>query len=130
MKIFVPSADDSGTEAQVAEHFGRAPFYTVVDSDSGEAHVEPNRGQHTGGAGLPATNLVEAGAEIVICSGLGRRAVTLFEEAGVQVYVGAQGTVQGTLEDYREGRLEMATDESACPGKHGEGEHTHEGCHE
>lgn len=130
MKIAIPAADNGGAEAQVDGHFGRAPFYALMDTDSSELRVEPNRGQHTGGAGLPAANLADSGADVVLCGGLGRRAIAYFAEAGIEVYVGAEGTVQNALDAYQAGKLQLATEEGACPGRHGEGEHNHSGCSE
>ena len=32
-RIVIPTEDKSGLEAHLAEHFGRAPYYTIVDLD-------------------------------------------------------------------------------------------------
>jgi predicted Fe-Mo cluster-binding NifX family protein len=32
-RIVIPVEDERGLEARVAEHFGRAPFFAVVDLD-------------------------------------------------------------------------------------------------
>lgn len=32
-RVVVPTVDKSGLNAQLAEHFGRAPFFAVVDLD-------------------------------------------------------------------------------------------------
>lgn len=116
MKVVLPTADDGGLQATLAEHFGQARFFTVVDSETQEVSTRPNDGQHYGEGQTPAQIMIEAGAEVVLCGGLGRRAVGLFEQAGVQVMVGAIGTVQECLDAHRAGTLSAATQEGACPG--------------
>jgi predicted Fe-Mo cluster-binding NifX family protein len=36
MRIAVPSVDDRGLESEMSAHFGRAPYYTLVDVENGE----------------------------------------------------------------------------------------------
>lgn len=118
MKIAIPSMDDSGLQAGVADHFGQASFFTLVDPDTGEVSAQVNDGHHQGGRQTPAGLIAEAGASVVLCSGLGRRAVSFFAEAGIEVFMGAEGTVQDALEEYRQGKLPVATEAAACPGHH------------
>lgn len=114
MRVAIPAVDDRGLEAAVSGHFGQSSFFTVVDTETGGVRVERNTGQHHGGGRTPAEILVDEQAEVVLCAGLGRRAVVRFHEAGIRVFVGAQGTVQDVLNAYREGKLEPATEDGAC----------------
>ena len=114
MKICIPSMGNRGLDEQVGEHFGRVPYYTMIDSETDEVKVIDNASGHMGGAGYPAEILANAGVNVMICGGLGRRAITMFEESGVMVYVGASGTVGNAYQMYKNGKLEAATDENAC----------------
>lgn len=114
MKVCVPTLGDKGLIEQVSEHFGRAPTFTIVDVDSDDVQVVPNRSEHMGGVGLPPEHLADAGVEMMLCSGLGPKAVKMFEAFGIEVFVGAEGTVQDAVEMWKNGRLAMATDENAC----------------
>jgi predicted Fe-Mo cluster-binding NifX family protein len=118
MKIAIPSTDDSGLQATVAGHFGQAAFFTIVDTDTGDVAVQSNSGHHQGGKQTPAGIIAEAGAQAVLCSGLGRRAVHFFAETGIEVFMGAEGTVQEAIEAHRQGKLPPATEAAACPGHH------------
>ena len=120
MKVAIPTEDGSGYRAAVAQHFGRAPYYALVDVSSGEVQMEPNRGEHVGGTGRPTEVILGAGVGAVLCAGLGRRAIALFRESGISVYVGAVGTVRETLAAFSDGRLHPAAEADGCPGK---GEH-------
>ena len=114
MKICIPSMGDKGMDELVGEHFGRVPFYTVIDSETDEVNIMENKSGHTGGTGYPAEILAEAGMNVMLCGGLGRRAIMMFEERGVMVYIGASGKVSDAYQLWKDGKLEAATDESAC----------------
>jgi predicted Fe-Mo cluster-binding NifX family protein len=105
MRVCVPSAGQGGLEDLVGEHFGRSPTYTVCDTETGEVEVIPNESEHMGGSGLPAEHLAAAGVDVVICSGIGRRAVDLLSRYGIEVVTGASGTVGEAIRAWREGRL-------------------------
>jgi predicted Fe-Mo cluster-binding NifX family protein len=135
MKIGVPSMGERGLDETVGQHFGMVPFYTIVDSESGEVMVIPNTSSHMGGTGYPPELLHAAGIEVLVCGGLGHRAVQMFEERGIRVFVQASGTVRDAIAAYGAGDLPEASDENVCRehghGGHGHGEHHHgdHGCH-
>jgi predicted Fe-Mo cluster-binding NifX family protein len=58
--------------------------------------------------------MADAGVDVMLCSGLGPRAISMFEQLGIEVYVGAYGTVREAVQAWQEGRLQVATDENAC----------------
>ena len=128
MKVCIPTMGNRGLNEQVGEHFGRVPTYTLVDTDTKEVNVIDNTSEHMGGRGYPPEIIAQTGAEVLLCGGLGRRAVAMFEELGIMVYVGASGTIQNAINMYEAGQLQAATDENACAGHGHEHGHEHEGC--
>lgn len=58
----------------------------------------------------------------MLCSGLGPKAVHLFEEFGIDVFVGAEGVrwLCDAIEAWQQGRLMEATDENACKEHRGQ----------
>jgi predicted Fe-Mo cluster-binding NifX family protein len=34
MRLCIPTIDDAGLDAQLSAHFGSAPYYTIVDTES------------------------------------------------------------------------------------------------
>ena len=114
MKIGIPTLGNSGFEEKVSPHFGRAPTFTIVDLKTGEISVIPNTGEHMGGGVKPPEQLIKAGIRVMLCSGLGPRAIRMFEQHGVKVYVGATGTVRETINRWKAGELSEATDKNAC----------------
>ena len=114
MRLCVPTMDDKGLDAVIGEHFGRVPFYTFVDAETGEVRTVGNTGDHHGEGMYPAQIIANEGADVLLCAGLGRRAIGIFEEEGVHVFIGAEGTVRDALDAHKNGRLQEATDANAC----------------
>ena len=117
MKVCIPTNGNKGLDENVGEHFGRVPTYTIVDIENNEVTVVPNTSHHMGGRGYPPEIMKQHNADVLICCGLGRRAITMFNEFGIDVYVGAKGTVRDAIRMFREGALKKASFEDAC-GKH------------
>jgi predicted Fe-Mo cluster-binding NifX family protein len=114
MKICIPTLGNEGLDDSVSEHFGRAPTFTIVDVANNEVNIVQNTGEHFGGLGMVPEVVAEAGAEIVLCSGLGPRAISMFEQLGIEVYVGARGIVRDAIRAFQAGMLREATDADAC----------------
>lgn len=114
MRLCIPSETKDGLEAQVGYHFGRVPLYTIYDDKTKTVEIINNTSSHTGGTKLPAELLREHNIDIMLCGGLGRRAINLFEQFGIEVYIGARGKVKDAIEQFDHKKLQMATDRDAC----------------
>lgn len=129
MRISVPSMGNNGLEERVGEHFGRVPTYTIVDTETDAVETLTNTSEHMGGTGYPPELMAKANVNVMVCGGLGRRAIMMFEELGIRVFVGASGTVRDAVQMYQSGALAEATDENACKQhafrQHDHGEHDH-----
>lgn len=117
MKITIPTTDSLGLEATVSGHFGRSQFLTTVDTLTEEIHSQANRGHHFGGTVRPAETAANAAPDVIICPNLGQKAVRYFRERGIEVFIGATGTVREVLQAYQDGKLERATAANSCSGK-------------
>lgn len=114
MKVSIPTRDETGLDGLVEQHFGKAPTYTILDTENQEISVIPNTSEHMGGVGLPPEYLHQNGVDIMLCAGLGFKAVQMFESFGIQVFVGAGGTVRDTLSAWKAGQLQKATADNSC----------------
>ena len=114
MKICVPTMGEAGMQEAICQHFGRAPTFTIIDLDSGKITVLPNVSEHMGGTGLPTETIFAAGVQLMIVGGLGPKAVSLFNQAGVDVFVGAIGTVKDAVDDWQADMLSHADLDNAC----------------
>jgi len=126
MKIGIPSMGHDGLNDQVGEHFGRVPTYTIVDLDSNQTKTVANTSHHMGGQGDPPHILKREGVDVLVCRGLGRRAISLFEELNIEVYIGAQGTILDAIEAFRKGKLQKASTADACEQHAFRSHHRHE----
>jgi len=107
-----------------SDHFGSAPFFTFVDSDTGEVQVERNGGaHHVHGACRPLDFLGTRPVDAILCRGLGKRAFARLQGGGISVYVTLETDVSGTVEAFKGGRLRQLTSDEVCHG-HGHG-HSH-----
>jgi predicted Fe-Mo cluster-binding NifX family protein len=112
MQRVVVSADDgSGLDSVVSPHFGRCPYFIMVDLDGCEvqqvtAVTNPYYRHHQPGQ-VPRF-IRERGADVMITGGMGRRAIALFEQYAIEAVTGASGTVRRSLEQYLGGALQGA----------------------
>ena len=87
MKICIPSKDDRGLEAEIHDHFGSAPWFTIVDTETGEADSVRNPSCHLAeGSCHHIDTLRSLGVVAVVSSGIGRRAWTALDDAGIKVF--------------------------------------------
>jgi len=133
MIIGIPTMGSKGMEEMIGEHFGRTPTYTLYDTETREARVIENTSEHMGGVGQPPELLAGNGVGIMICQGLGRRAIAMFKDHDICVYIGASGTVTDAIKMWEDGGLTEASEDTAC-GMHmfwseHHGEHGHEHHH-
>jgi len=111
MRIAVSADDNNGLDSVVSPHFGRCPYYILVDLEGQEVRqvntVEnPYYGQHQPGQ-VPGL-IHSQGANVMLTGGMGRRAIAFFQQYGIQAVTGASGTVRHALEQYLGGGLQGA----------------------
>ena len=114
MKVCIPSLGNRGLEEEVSQHFGRAPNFTILNTQTSEVKIIENKSEHFGGVESSPDLIAKEGADTVLCSSLGPRAIDMFEQLGIRVYVGAGGIVKDAIHAFQEGRLQEATNENAC----------------
>ncbi len=106
MKVAISAQGKDGSSA-VDPRFGRAPWFVIMDSDSGEiVEVIDNQAAQDAahGAGInAATRVAEAGVHAVLTGRVGPKAFTVLDAAGIKVVSDVQGSVQQALEAFRKG---------------------------
>jgi predicted Fe-Mo cluster-binding NifX family protein len=106
--VAVASEDDRGLSAEVAMHFGRCPFYTLVEVEEGRTLTSrtvpnPHFGQHQ--PGVMPRFIHGLGAQVILAGGMGPRALQLFQGFGMDVVTGAIGRVDKVVEAYLNGSI-------------------------
>ena len=108
MKVAV-TAQGPNLASQVDPRFGRAEYFLLVDTETSEFTVHDNAQNLSAaqGAGIQSgQNVVQLGAEAVITGNLGPNAFATLQAGNVRAYIGASGTVQEAVEQFRRGRLQ------------------------
>ena len=129
MRIAISLQTNDGLNSMVSQHFGRCPYFALVDMDESEIKAldvidNPYFAGHQVGE-IPQF-IHEQQADVMLSGGMGGRAIQFFRQFGIQTATGASGTVRQTLETYLGGELREAAPcaESVAHG-HGEG-HNHD----
>jgi len=102
------TADGRDWEAMTQGNFGRAAYFLFIDPASRTIEAVKNEpGAH--GAGVQAAQTVaHRGAKAVITGSVGPNAFRGLSAAGIEVFVGAAGTVREAFDAYQAGDLERA----------------------
>ena len=102
-RIMIPVEDEAGLEAQVAHHFGRAPYFAMVELDEKQkipkVKTEPNRSEHS------HESFLAMKPDIVVAYAMGPGALSTFQNAGITVLKATENTVKGNIEAFKEGKL-------------------------
>jgi len=117
MKICIPTMDNRGLEGKVSGHFGSAPFFTLVDTESGACEIIAKDGHgHEHGGCAPVALLTPHDLDAVVCMGMGRGAIMKFGQAGINVLVAESEQVSKVVTAAREGSLRQLSAQDACAG--------------
>ncbi len=126
MRIAMACEDDLGLKGHLSPHFGRCPFYTLVEVEDGEVRrVEVVKNPHymAHAPGVVPEFIRSLGADVIIAGGMGRRAIDMFARFGIEaVTTGASAPLEEVLVGYLEGRIrgaESCRDDDHHHGKWG-----------
>lgn len=129
MRLCIPTMNERGLEAPLSAHFGSAPYYTVVETETGSVQVSANpRAEHEHGHCEPVAGIADLAPDVVVCMGLGRRALDRLQTAGIQVCVARATQVSEAVAQFQSGQLAPFTVDGTCCGGHGHG-HGHDHGH-
>jgi len=100
--------DNSGLQAQLSGHFGRCPYYTLVDVEGSEikgVNVIENPYFNNHVPGEVPHFIKDQKANVMIAGGMGPRAIDLFSSFGIEVATGISGKVSDILSAYLSGKV-------------------------
>jgi len=114
MRIVIPTNSKKGLDDTVAEHFGRCNTYTFLDEKGKIIEIIDNTSEHMGGSGLPPELMKKHEADVLLCRGLGPRALNLCKQLGIDVYVYQAETVKEIFELWKDKKNKKADFEDVC----------------
>ena len=111
MRIAISLQTNNGLDSVVAGHFGRCPFFALVDMEGNEVQgleviENPYYASHQ--LGQVPQFIHEQKVDVMLSGGMGGRAIQFFGQYGIEAVTGAAGTVRTTLEKYFGGELREA----------------------
>ncbi len=111
MRIAIPTIG-----SKISEHFGRCEKYSLYDIENGKIVYKEQVKSPEHAPNVIPKYLEFQGVDLVITSGIGHKAISLFEELGIQVLTGCYGDVDQIIDDFTKDKLRTGT--STC--HHGE----------
>ena len=101
MMIGVISEGDT-LGSYVAEDFGHAPFFLIVDADTLDYRVVANEYADSEGAGMKVADAIAGlGVDAVITGGIGSHGLNILEKAGIHVAYDEEGTAEECIRDFK-----------------------------
>jgi len=125
MNLCIPITRDDGIRSPVSLHFGSAPIFMVVDTESGICRAITNRNlHHDHGMCRPLSQLAGEKLDAMVVGGIGMGAFGKLKAANIRVFLSEHPTVEETVAAFKSGTLREVTPEMACAG-HGKEPHGH-----
>ena len=111
MRIAIAAEDNTGLESVVSHHFGRCPFFVILDVEGEEVQQiyvidNPYFAGHE--PGMVPEFIHKQGAEVMISGGMGGKAIDFFQGYGIKPATGASGSVRLAVESYLGGSMTLA----------------------
>lgn len=90
---------------RVSEHFGYCLNFNIFETHDNQILTDESIMNPGHKPGFLPVFLNEQGADVIISGGMGNGAVTLFNERGIEVIIGAKGEAKAAAEAYLRGEL-------------------------
>lgn len=126
MKICIPVNENKGINSSVCEHFGSAPFFMIVETDSLTCKAIENTNQHHAhGMCQPLALLSGEKFDGIVVGGIGMGALNKLQASNIKVYKTGFSTVKETLVAFKNSMLKEVTPMTACNHHGGGHDHHH-----
>lgn len=108
MKLAI-TTQGSEPNSPVDLHFGRAPFFRLVDTETGQQTTVDNADAVNavqGGGTQAAQTLARLGVQAILTSHVGPKAWSALRAANIQVFAVSGGTVEQAIQSFLAGHLQ------------------------
>jgi len=122
-RIALATEDNQGLNGQISQHFGRCPYYLIVDVEGleiGKTESVNNPYYNSHAPGMVPQFINEQRVNVMIAGGMGPRAIDMFTSLGIETVSGATGNAGNVLQAYLKGEI---TGVEPCQHDHPGGHH-------
>jgi len=117
MKICFPVLKADGLESEVYGHFGSAPIFLFVETDSNHVTIINNKDQHHAhGACNPMKALDNQKVDAVVVGGIGAGALSRLNQLGIKIFQAQALTVKENMAMLKTCTLPEFTLSHCCSG--------------
>jgi predicted Fe-Mo cluster-binding NifX family protein len=117
MKLAIPVEEYQALNSVVYSHFGSAPLFVLVDTDTlGIEPLHNDDQHHAHGACNPVRALAGQTVDAVVVGGIGAGAISGLRQAGIKVYRSPVQTVAEAVAQFNVGQLPEIELHQACGG--------------
>lgn len=121
MKICLPIKNNQGIDSDVSNHFGSAPFFMIIDTETLDTKIIINTNQqHTHGMCQPLALLGDEKFDGIVVGGIGMGALNKLKTAGIKVYKTQCLVVKDVVAAAKTESLTEMKMEGACSHHHGD----------
>src|SRR4030043_2114309 len=117
MKVCFPVLNANGLDSEVYGHFGSAPAFLVIETDSNRMTTINNGDQHhEHGKCNPLRALNNHKVDAIVVGGIGMGALNMLNQSGIKVFKAQALTVRENMALMKAGNLPEFTSQHTCPG--------------
>ena len=118
MRIIIPVYSESGLNAQICDHFGRTPYFDVIDLDENGHIISQSTVSSSGDHFCEGINfLLNLKPNFMIAQGMGQRVIQNFQNARIAILRTSANVVKDAIQQYNRGELVELT-EGCHQGQH------------
>ena len=111
MRIIIPVNDESGLNAQICEHFGRTPYFTVIDLGENGQIIKQSSVSSSGEHFCEGISfLLNLKPDFMIAHGMGQRVIQNFQNARIAILRTSANLVKDAIQQYTRGELVELTE--------------------
>ena len=111
MRIIIPVYDESGLNAQICDHFGRTPYFAVIDLDENGRIIKQSTVSSSGEHFCEGIDfLLNLKPDFMIAQGMGQRVIQNFQNAKIAILKTSAKVVKDAIQQYNRGELVELTE--------------------
>jgi len=111
LRIIIPVYSEAGLDAQICDHFGRTPYFTVIDLGENGQIIKQSTVSSSGEHFCEGISfLLNLKPNFMIAHGMGQRVIQNFQNAKIAILKTSAKVVKDAIQQYTRGELVELTE--------------------